>query len=214
MSLLALIAASQNGLLIRAVGSVIGVDEPVARDALERLLATIAERLGARAADPAEHDILLDVIASGSFQRYLDDPRALFGRDAVRDGEVLLAYLYGSVEAARQRARAVGPPAGLDGEVFARLMTLAASLLLGAMARRLEELARDPLPAPGPAGALRELGQTVLRGFADGTMRTFRHASFRRRMVLRRLYLPRRRRTHAASIEELLGDLLDGDAPA
>jgi len=208
---MALIAASQNGLLIRAVGSVIGVDEPVARDALERLLATIAERLGARAADPVEHDILLDVIASGGFQRYLDDPRALFGRDAVRDGEGLLAYLYGSLEAARDDARAIGPPAGLDGEVFARLMTLAASLLLGAMARRLEDLARDPFPATGPAGALRELGRTVLRGLADGTMRTFRHASFRRRMALRRLNLPRRRRDHAVSIDELLGDLLEGE---
>jgi hypothetical protein len=46
----------------------------------------------------------------------------------VRDGEGLLAYAYGSVDAAREDARAIGPPAGLDREVFARLMTLAASL--------------------------------------------------------------------------------------
>ena len=52
-----------------------------------------------------------------------------------------------------------------------------------------------------------------MRGLADGTMRTFRHPSFRRRMALRRLNLPRRRRDHAASIGEILDDLLDGEAP-
>jgi hypothetical protein len=214
MSLMALMAASQNGLLIRAVGSVVGVDEPVARDALERLLGAIAERLGARAADPVEHDILLDVIASGSFQRYLDDPRALFGREAVRDGEGLLAYALwlrrGRPRARRKRHRAArrARPRGVRQADDAGRKPSA-----GAMARRLEEQARDPLRLPGPAGALKELGQTVLRGLADGTMRTFRRASFRRRMALRRLNLQRRggpRRVDRGTP----GDLLDREAPS
>ena len=209
MSLMALIAAGQQGLLIRTVGAALGVDEAVARPALERLLAVIARRLSERAGDPVECQILLDVIAGGGFPRYLDDARALLGREAIRDGEDLLTYLYGSVEAAREHARAIGPPAGLDAEVFARLMTLAASLLLAAVARRLEQQARERLAEGSPAGVLKGLGQAVLRGFLDGTGRALfrRRASFRRRMARRRRF--GQSSSRRPSLDELLGDLLD-----
>jgi hypothetical protein len=214
MSLMALMAAGQQGLLIQTVGGVVGVEEPVAARALERLSKTIARRLSARVAvEPAEHEVLLDVIARGGFECYLDDPRALFGRAAVRDGEDVLAYAYGSVEAAREEAKAVGPPQGLDRDVFARLMTLAASLVLAAMARKMEQQARKGSAVAGPAGVLKELGQTVMRGLADGTTRTFRRARFRRRMALRRLGLSLRRPERGASLDELLGDLLEKEAP-
>jgi hypothetical protein len=214
---MALIAAGQQGLLIHTVAGVIGVDEPVARAALERLLRAIAHRLSERAADPVEHEILLDVIARGGFQRYLDDPRVLFGRDAVRDGESVLVYLYGSVEAARARAHTLGSPAGLDREVFARLMTLAAVLLPAAIARRLDQLARDPAGEAGAAGMLKGLGRAMLRGLADGTVRTvLRRASFRHRIAVRRLIMSRRRPGQSPSrrsrLDVLLGDLLEEDA--
>ena len=213
MSLLALMAAGQQGLLIQTVGGVVGVEEPVASEALERLSRAIARRLSARVAvEPAEHEVLLDVVARGDFERYLDDPRALFGRAAVRDGEDVLAYAYGSVEAAREEATALGPPPGLDRDVFARLMTLAASLVLAAMARTMEQ-ARSRSVVAGPAGVLKDLGETVMRGLADGTLRTFRRPRFRRRMALRRLGLSLRRPERGASLDELLGDLLEKEAP-
>jgi hypothetical protein len=213
MSLMALVAAGQQGLLIQTVGGVVGVEEPVARQALERLSRAIARRLSARVAvEPAEHEVLLDVVARGGFESYLDDPRALFGRGAVRDGEDLLAYAYGSVEAAREEAKKVGSPRWLDRDVFARLMTLAASLVLAAMARSMEQ-ARPRTPVAGPAGVLKEFGETVMRGLADGTTRTFRRARFRRRMALRRLGFSLRRPEGGASLDELLGDLLEKEAP-
>jgi hypothetical protein len=208
MSLMALVAAGQRGLLIRTVGGAIGVDETVARDALERLLTAVARRLNERAGDPAECQILLDVIANGGYQRYLDDARALLGRAAIGDGEQALVYLYGSVEVAREHARSIGPPAGLDAEVFARLMTLAASLLLAAMARRLEQQANDRLAEGGPAAVLTGLGQALLRGFVEGTRRALfrRRASFQRRMARRRRLA--RGASGRPSLDDLLGDLL------
>lgn len=209
MALMALIAAGQHGRLIEVVAGLIGVEEPVARSALERLLAAMAQRLSYVVADPREQDALLAVIASGGFQRYLNEARALSGRDVLRDGEGLLAYLYGSVEAARAEAVDIGPPAGLDGEVFARLMTLAASLLLAAMARRIEQQASERYTAAGPFGILQDFGNVIWRGLADGTVRTLlRRASFRSRMGLQRLKPRRRRPNQRVSIDELLGDLL------
>ena len=210
MALMALIAAGQHGRLIEVVAGLIGVEEPVARSALERLLAAMASRLSGIAADPREQEALLAVIASGGFQRYLNEPRALSGRDVLRDGEGLLVYLYGSVEAARADAVNIGPPAGLDSEVFAKLMTLAASLLLAAMAKRIEQLASERYVAAGSLGILRELGSVILRGLADGTLRTLlRRASFRSRLGLQRMKPRRRRRPDpTASIDELLGDLI------
>lgn len=210
MSLMGLIAAAQQGLLIPTVGGVVGVEESVARAALERLLRLIARRLGDRGADPGEHDVLLDVIARGGFERYLDDSRVLFGRNAVRDGEQVLDYLYGSVEAARAEARAVGPPEGLDADVFARLMTLAATLLLAALARRLEQV-RKPRSETGPPGPWAELGQAIVRGLVDGSLRALsrRHASFRRRLKASRRRT--QKATHGAHLHDLMDDLLDQD---
>lgn len=208
MSLMAIVAAGQQGRLFEALAVLLEVDEPVARSAIEHLSAAVAARMMRRAADPGEQDMLLDVVASGDFQRYLDDPRALFGRDAVRDGEEALVYLYGSVEAARDNARSIGPPAGLDSDVFARLMTLAASLVLAAMARRLDQMARDRSAAAGPTGRVAWMGRVILRGVSDGTVRTlFRRARFARRMALRRLMPRRRRLSGRPSLEALLGDL-------
>lgn len=211
MSLMAIIAAGQQGLLIRTVGGAIGVDEPVARAAIERLLPAMARQLSERAHDPAESEIVLDVVAHGGFQRYLDDPRALLGREAIRDGEEMLTYLYGSVDAARQHATAIRPPAGLDAGVFARLMTLAACLLLGAMARRLEHQAHNELAESGVAGILKGLGQAILRGIVEGTARSMfrRRTSFRRRMARRRGRLDHAP-SHRPALDEVLGDLLDG----
>lgn len=211
MSPMEIIAAGQHGLLIQAVAGVIGVEEGVARNAIERLLKAIGRRLSERAADPAEQENVLDVLAGGDFQLCLDDPRALFGPFAVRDGEGLLAYLYGSLEAARAEARRIGPPRGLDKEVFARLLTLAASLLLAALARRLEK-EKGELPAEaGLTDYLQDLGRTILRGFADGTVRTlFRRVGFRGRMAMSRMKLRLSRRPgHGPSIDNLLGSLLD-----
>jgi hypothetical protein len=214
MSLMAIIAAGQNGLLIRSVGGAIGVDEPVARAAIERLLPPMARQLSERAHEPEESEIVLDVVAYGGFQRYLDDPRALLGREAIRDGEDMLTYLYGSVEAAREQARAIGPPAGLDAEVFARLTTLAACLVLGAMARRLEHHDHEDLAELGVSGMLKGLGQAIVRGFIEGSTRSLgrRRAGFRRRMARRRA-----RRDHSPSrrpsLDEILSDLLGGDFP-
>jgi hypothetical protein len=218
MSLMALMAAGQQGLLIQTVGGVVGVEEPVARQALERLSRAIARRLSARVAvEPAEHEVLLDVVARGGFERYLDDPRALFGRKAVRDGEDLLAYVYGSVEAAREEARAGGPAAeGLDRDVFARLMTLAASLLLAAMARKLEQQARASSAVAGPAGVLKELGRD---GDARAGGRHLAHLPPSCQLPPPHGAAPPGTsacggRSAARLLDELLGDLLEGGAEA
>jgi hypothetical protein len=210
MSLMAVVEAGHKGLLMQAVAGLLGTEEPVARTAMERLLRALAQRLSVRAADPGEQEVVLDAVARGGYQRALDDPRILFGRDGVRDGEEALAYLYGSLEAARAEARAIGPPAGIEMEVFARLTTLAALLLLAGLARRLEQQADAHLPELGLTGNLKNLGNIILRGLADGTMRTIyrRQPSFRRRMGARR-----RRPTGTTltrpGLDELLGDLLE-----
>jgi hypothetical protein len=209
MSLMAVIEAGHKGLLMQAVAGLLGSDQEVARSAMERLLRALAYRLSLRAAEPVEQAVVLDVIARGGYQRALDDPRILFGRGGVRDGEEALAYLYGSLEAARAEARAIGPPAGIEREVFARLTTLAALLLLAGLARRLEQHADRHLPEVGLADSLKQLGNAILRGLADGTVRS----SFRRQPSFRRRMAARRRRSGSTTsagpdLNELLGDLL------
>lgn len=213
MSLMQVIEAGHQGHLFATVGVAAGVDAEVARAALERLLPPLARRLSEHAGDPVEEAALLDVIAGGGYRRYLEDPRALLGRDSIRNGEEALIYLYGSLEAARQEANAVGPPASLDRDVFARMMTLAASLLLAAMAQRREHLLQHSTAEDSSiATALKGLWQAALRGFLEGSTRAVRplggSRSFARLMHARRRKQRGRREPDRPSLDELLGDLV------
>lgn len=213
MTLMEVIEAGHQGHLFGTVGVAAGVDAQVARAAVERLLPPLARRFSERGGDPVEGAALLDVISGSGYRRYLEDPRALLGRDSIRNGEEALIYLYGSLEAAREEANAIGPPASLDRDVFARMTTLAASLLLAGMAQRREHMLQQSTAEEASiAAALKGLWQAALRGFVEGSTRAVRplggSRSFGRLMQARRRKYANRTEVSRPSVDELLGDLV------
>jgi len=211
MQILDIIASAQGGHLITHLAAAAGVDQETARSALDRLVPEIARRIAEKADDPDERAYLLDVVDDSEADDYLDNPRTLLSRSATKDGEDILAYLYGSLAAARREAARIGAPPGMEEPTFEALMTFAAVLVLAAMTRRNKRLAM-PAATPGSGaggGIAAALVSAVVKGFVDGMKRALVPRRRRTRISTRRSSRTRRKRSSSKpGLNDILGDLV------
>ena len=126
--LLSILEDSQNGQLVQKLAKACDIDESQCRDALQRLVPEIARRISDHIEDDDDLEELVDILDEEEQVAMLDDPGALFSRNAVQDGQDLLELLYGSLDKAEDRAEDIGPPRGVDEDLFERMMTMAAAL--------------------------------------------------------------------------------------
>jgi len=211
MEILDIITSAQSGGLIVQLATAAGVDPQTARTALDALVPAIAGRIAEKASDEDEHAHLLAVVDDSEADDYLDNARTLLSRSAVRDGEDILTYLYGSLDAARSEAERISAPAGMTQETFDRLMTFAAALVLAAMTRR-NKMLKMPATALGvSAGSCIAAGLVgaVIKGFVDGMKRALVPRRRRTRIGTRRTSRTRRKRSsRAPSLNDILGNLV------
>lgn len=214
MELVEIIAAGHKGRLAANVANVAGIAEADARAALEALVGEVAGRIAAKVADPAELELLLDVIEAGEHDDYLDSADALLSREAIQEGEEILTHVYGGLDAARAAAARLPRPASLDGPRMGSLMTLAATLSVAALTRRGRA---TWLPAAGDG-----YGSSLLGALIQGLIQGLTHVpARRRRRRTRATYSPRyagsrkrkrktatRRRTAEPTLADVFGELL------
>jgi hypothetical protein len=134
--LIDIILASNQGRTAGALALAGGYPADAAEKALKTLVRDIGHRMAMKAQDPDEFDLILDVIEAGEHDDYLTNPDALLSREAVQEGEEILAHVYGSLERARTVARSLRRPHGINEDKMERLMSLAATLCVAAMVAR------------------------------------------------------------------------------
>lgn len=134
--LIDIILASNQGRTAGALALAGGYPADAAEKALKTLVRDIGHRMAMKAQDPDEFELILDVIEAGEHDDYLTNPDALLSREAVQEGEEILAHVYGSLERARTVARSLRRPHGLNEDKMERLMSLAATLCVAAMVSR------------------------------------------------------------------------------
>ena len=134
--LIDIILASNEGRTAGAIALAGGYPADAAEKALRTLVREIGHRMAVKAQDPEELELLLDVIEAGEHDDYLTNPDALLSREAVQEGEEILAHVYGSLDRARTVARSLRRPHGLNEDKMERLMSLAATLSVAAMVAR------------------------------------------------------------------------------
>ncbi len=239
MELIDHIRQAQDGRFIALLGAAAGLDAYAAETLLRRQLPLIAQRIDAvAAADPAAMETLFDIVEEGEAEAYLEDIRALTSRAAVKDGEELLAHLFGSLEAARTAAMEAGAPEGVPPELAGRFLTYSAVLAVAAMSRRWRTEIMPALAAAGdgdsgPAGTggalagglMATLVAALIDGLVKGLLQALRPRRRRRTRYARRYrrYASRgrtrrrrpsrrRRRTRRdrGLLEEILGQVLKG----
>ena len=162
--LIDIILASNQGRTAGALGLAGGYSTDTAEKALKTLVRDIGHRMAMKAQDPEELELILDVIEAGEHDDYLTNPDSLLSRDAVQEGEEILAHVYGSLERARTVARSLRRPHGMTEDKMERLMSLAATLSVAAMVAR----GRQGFMAADLGGVTqsfwKELVQAVIKG--------------------------------------------------
>ena len=185
--LIDIILASNEGKTAGALALAGNYPVDAAEKALKTLVREIGHRMALKAQDPQELDLMLDVIEAGEHDDYLTNPDALLSREAIEEGEEILAHVYGSVERAHNIARGLRRPHGMDGEKMARLMTLTATLCVAAMVRR----GRHGFMAADLGG----IGQTFWQELVQAVIKGVTHVPAKRR----------RRRTRATVAKSYAG---------
>ena len=217
--------SAQDGNLILVFASAAGVQEASARTALDTLTSDIARRIADLVKNSDRYDDLMDVLDEEERDQYLDKPGAILDRGAIEDGEDILKSAYGSLDVARSAARRIGAPDGIESDVFERIMTLAATLTLAAMARRNRiyqfGVAGGTGTEPEQRGFIATMISALITGFLEGFRQATRRKRRRRKRSAfdavfgskrstRRTKRTRKRRQKTPSLNDLLGDLLKG----
>jgi hypothetical protein len=134
--LIDIILASNQGRTAAALAMAGGYSVDSAEKALKTQVREIGSKIALKARDPEELELLLDVIEAGEHDDYLTNPDALLSREAIQEGEEILAHVYGSLERARTMARSLRRPHGLTEEKMERMMTLTATLCVAGLVQR------------------------------------------------------------------------------
>src|SRR5262245_28562306 len=128
MTLMSILAASNNGNYFGSAARACGMSTEEAESALGRLCPAIAARLKAKMqSDNNAFESLLDLLDEG------DDLDGLTDQEAIEDGNVVLEDLYGSPAAALAEMKRLAP--GLSDSQCESISAIAATSVLAVLAK-------------------------------------------------------------------------------
>lgn len=169
MNILEAVLNAQGGAAAQQAGRSVGLSPDQTSAALSALVPALAAGLQRNASQPGGLDSLIGALTRGSHTRYVDDPAALQSQDVVSDGNAILGHILGSKDVSRRVASRASAQSGLGEDVLKKLLPMAATLVMGALAKqRLGTQTSAAAPAAG-GGILDMLSPLVDRN-RDGSM--------------------------------------------
>lgn len=218
MALLDILAQAQGGAFYANAGQAVGIPPDKARAALDALCPAIAVKLRHTAENEETLDALLEIIEDGDGDAFLDDPALIGDPEVAKDGNAILADVYGTKTSALKEAQALAP--GLDKKALAALTAIAASSVVAALARSQRQSTMMPAmgvqqaAGSGGGGILGTIVSAVLEGAIKGAVRELTpkpkrrrtsYATARRRKSKTKT---RTRRTARPSLDSIFRDIL------
>ena len=136
MNILETILNAQNGAAAREAGRAVGLSPDQTSSALSAIVPALAAGLQRNASQPGGLESLLGTLSGGRHTRYVDDPATLTQPDTVSDGNAILGHILGSKDVSRAIAGRASAQTGIGEDVLKRLLPVAASLMMGSLAKR------------------------------------------------------------------------------
>ena len=170
MNILEAILNAQNGAAAKQAGSQVGLSPDQTNAALAALVPALAAGFQRNAQSQGGLDTLLSALSSGRHTQYVDNPAVLGEPTTVEDGNGILGHLLGSKEVSRDVATRASAQTGINPAILKQLLPLAATLMMGAMAKR---AAASPAMPGGPrqsAGGLMDMLAPMLDQNRDGSI--------------------------------------------
>ncbi len=148
MNILDAIINAQGGAAVRQIGSHFGLGQQEAAAALSALVPALATGVQRNIQGDGGVGSLVSALTTGGHQKYIENPAALQEATAVADGNGILGHLLGSKDASREVATQAAAQTGLSSDLLRRMLPLAATLVMGALAQK----TTGPSPLGGMLG--------------------------------------------------------------
>ena len=113
-----------------------GLGESDTRNAIGKLLPSVARGLQRNSADEGLLGNLLGALTKGNHQEYLDKPETLGRRQTIDDGNKILGHIFGSKDVSRNVAGHAAAQTGLDSGIMKKMLPMIASIAMGALSKK------------------------------------------------------------------------------
>ncbi|HUQ36981.1 MAG TPA: DUF937 domain-containing protein [Aestuariivirga sp.] len=209
MTLMSILATSDNGNYFGNVAQACNMSAAMAKSALERLCPAIATQLKEKMqSDNNAFEALLDLLDEGG------DLDGLTDSESIEDGKAVLQDLYGSPAAALAEMKRLAP--GLDDSQYENISAISATSVLAVLAKSYATpatLASSEGEAPQGGGLLATIIAAIIKGLLQGVRsqlapRRRRRRSYTSYFGTRRKTTRRRRRATAPTLEDIFGQIL------
>lgn len=136
MNILEAVLNAQNGAAAREAGNAVGLSPDQTQSALAAIIPQLAAGLHRNAAQPSGLESLLGALSSGRHGQYVEEPAMLGRADTIADGNAILGHILGSKDVSRAVAARAESRTGIGADVLKRLLPIAATMVMGALAKR------------------------------------------------------------------------------
>ena len=167
MNILEAILNAQGGAAAREAGQSVGLSPEQTNSALSALVPALAAGLHRNATQQGGLDALLNAVRAGGHERYVDQPAALGRQETVTDGNGILGHILGSKDVSRAVATQAAAQTGIGADVLKKLLPLAATLVMGSLAKQQLGQANNRV---GGSGDLFSMLTPMLDQNRDGSM--------------------------------------------
>jgi hypothetical protein len=211
MTLMSILAASDNGNFFVNAAQVCNMSAGEAKSVLERLCPAIAAQLKAKMqSDNNAFEALLDLLDEGG------DLDGLTDSESIEDGKAVLDDLYGSLASALAEMKKLSP--GLSDAQYENISAIAATSVLAVLAKSYATpatLASSTVEAPQDGGILATIIAALIKGLLQGARsqlapRRRRRRSYTSYFGTRRKTTRRKRRATTPTLEDIFGQILTG----
>jgi hypothetical protein len=156
---------SSNAGTVDQLGAAVGLDRAQTSTALAALLPALTSGLQRNTQTAEGLASLVGALSSGGHSRYLENPSVLTQAAAFADGNGILGHLLGTKDTSRAVAAQAAAQTGISPDILKRLLPLAATVLMGALAKQ-----RTTTPAAASGGGLAGMLGSMLDGDRDGSV--------------------------------------------
>jgi hypothetical protein len=153
MNILEAILSAQGGAAAREAGHSVGLSQDQTNAALSAIVPALAAGLSRNATQQGGLDALLGALSAGGHARYVDQPSMLGRQETIADGNGILGHILGSKDVSRSVATQAAQQTGIDADVIKRLLPIAATLVMGSLAKQQFSQQANRAPATAAPGA-------------------------------------------------------------
>ena len=149
MGLLNSILASQGGNIVGQISSKFGLDPDLAESAVRSLIPAISQGIQNNTSDQAGLESLVNALANGNHQNYLDNPDSISDEATTADGNSILGHILGSKDVSRNVANEAAEETGVNSSTLKKMLPILASVAMGVMSKESSTLSGNKLDIGG-----------------------------------------------------------------